>query len=355
MDNPAAGEGSEAAGGDEPDPESGGAALGQFVEASGMSQETARLLLAAVQEDQITNDANPLMKAVVDRLAGAPTNWHQCMVYAMTTEAEADAELRAVGPVLVVGSCVIVGAQCATVVAIVAGTLFQSCANNDFCEQNGDFCNLDTLRCSRCGSAPPLRMQTNTVGETFNKFTDPRFVGYNTTAFAELCDDPVATVGLTSLGVDMKKSVPAVMAWCQRCFTFVHGGALAGEVDPMTAHLKATLEVDSMDLFDWMAMFFSVVIVSFAVVGELQDIKLCTVTVDKATGGAKSGVRVAAAALSGARRWVFLPALTVCIPLLVFMQGADALSVCLNTVSMKTIPTLWATTFNFMSMTFVIV
>ena len=66
---------------------------------------------------------------------------------------------------------------------------------------------------------------------------------------------------------------------------------------------------------------------------ELQDIEICTLTVSRASAGAQAGVRFAITLLNGVRRWVFLPNLLVDIAPLVCTQGADALSVCFNTVA----------------------
>lgn len=268
---------------------------------------------------------------MISRLVAADTNWHQCTVYFLTTEAEEDAELRAKAPLLLAGSYVIVVAQCATAMAIWFGTFFPACASDDFCEK-GEYCNLDTTRCDRCGAVTPLPMQTNAAGETFNYFGDPRFVGFNITAAAELCADPVATIGTDGLGTSLPFSARTVTAWCRGCFTVEQPG-VSGSVDPMTAVMKATMMVDSMDQLDWTALFFSSVVVGFAVARELQDIELCALTVIRASAGARSGVRFAATLLNGMRRWVFLPNLLVVIPPLVWMQGADALSVCFNTVA----------------------
>ena len=43
--------------------------------------------------------------------------------------------------------------------------------------------------------------------------------------------------------------------------------------------------------------------------------------------------RLAFSALGGARRWVFLPMLSLTVPLLVMIKGGDAMSVCFNTVA----------------------
>ena len=124
----------------------------------------------------------------------------------------------------------------------------------------------------------------------------------------------------------------AVEFWCVRCFTVTLPGK-DGIVDPMSLVMRATHEIDSMGAFDWMALFFSTTVVAFAVTSELQDIELCMVAVRNAKGGATTRVRFAMGALRFLRRYVFLNCLVASIPVLVWNQGADALSVCFNTVA----------------------
>ena len=93
MDNPVADEGRELGQADDEqageDLEGGGgaqAALDQYLEASAASSEEQTKLLnhllqkLVVANQNTTSETSPLMKAVVNRLAGAPANWHQCMV-----------------------------------------------------------------------------------------------------------------------------------------------------------------------------------------------------------------------------------------------------------------------------------
>jgi hypothetical protein len=314
----------------------------QFLEAQAAgntSDETARLLLTAVDERILAQARDPGsggLSAMISHLvavaaARVDLNYHQCTVYFLTTEAEEDAELRAKAPLLLAGSCVIVVVQCATAMAIYMGNLYPACASDDFCEK-GEYCNLMNPRCTRCGTNLPMPIQTNAAGETFNYYLDPRFVGYNSTLAAELCYDPVATIGVDALGLPAPFTARTVEAWCRNCFAVEHPG-VSGSVDPMTSTMKATMRVDSMDQLDWAAMFFSTTVVGFAMARELQDIELCALTVTRASAKVQSGVRCAVTVLNGVRRWVFLPNLLVTIAPLVWMQGADALSVCFNTVA----------------------
>ena len=70
-----------------------------------------------------------------------------------------------------------------------------------------------------------------------------------------------------------------------------------------------------------------------AVVGELKDIRLCQVAVERAGDKLSPMWRLVLSLLSGMRRWCFLPTLTFGIPTLVINLGGDALSVCFNTVA----------------------
>ena len=116
------------------------------------------------------------LSAMISRLVAATTNYHQCTVYFMATEAKEDAEMRTKAPLLLAGSCVIVIAQCATVIAIFMGNFYPACASADFCK-DGQTCNLDIKRCTNCGTEPPMTLQMNDAGETFNSMADPQFVG----------------------------------------------------------------------------------------------------------------------------------------------------------------------------------
>jgi hypothetical protein len=120
--------------------------------------------------------------------------------------------------------------------------------------------------------------------------------------------------------------------WCAKCFQVTHEGK-AGVNDPINGITRATAYVDAMAFWDWTAMFFSIVIVAFAVCKELQDIELCTLAMNTTGGEVARLARYGLKMLTFLRRWVFLSVLTNCIPVLVWTQGADALSVCFNTVA----------------------
>ena len=88
-----------------------------------------------------------------------------------------------------------------------------------------------------------------------------------------------------------------------------------------------------MNHWDWAAMFVSIVVVAFALCKELQDIELCMLTMDTTGGEVGRLARYSIKLLTFLRRWVFLFVMTNCIPALIWTHGADALSVCFNTVA----------------------
>ena len=64
--------------------------------------------------------------------------------------------------------------------------------------------------------------------------------------------------------------------------------------------------------------------IAIIVVGELKDILLCSMAIAHA-GKLSAGWRHALIFLLGIRRWIFLPALVCTVPLLVMVEGGDAL------------------------------
>ena len=208
------------------------------------------------------------------------------------------------------------------------------------CVRKGSFCSLnDDLgsdpRCWFCGSVVPLPLQIDAEGNSLNGARDPSFAGYNTTALLELCFNPVSTTGNSLIDRKISFEAMSVESWCDSCFHeyATEQGVVAGRVDPMTSVLHAAGNVDAMGTLDWVALMFAFTTVAFVITGELQDIELCEIAVARARGGAKGGVRFALKFLNAARRWVFLPCMSTCIPFLVWVLGGDALSVCFNTVA----------------------
>eukprot|EP01051_Picozoa_sp_SAG22_P001205 SAG22_NODE_45_length_24718_cov_12.462448_8_plen_304_part_00 len=203
------------------------------------------------------------VRNVFGRLTEAPANMHQVTVFAASTESNADADLRRRTPLLLAVSVVIVFAQCATVSAVVNGTLQPSCKQNDQCERSGTFCSLRGFsRCVYCGSHAPLDPEYLPNGDALNDGQSDRFAGINETLAAEVCADFSLSGGkewLPRVGCkfgmrgdcftpgDGRPIEPAyVTAWCDRCLSPV-----TGSVDVLTGFTAATETIESMSFSDW--------------------------------------------------------------------------------------------------------
>lgn len=64
----------------------------------------------------------------------------------------------------------------------------------------------------------------------------------------------------------------------------------------------------------------------------LRSIELCTIATEHNKDALHTGWHIGLAALSFFRRWIFLSALSVSVPMLVLYRGGDTLSICFNSV-----------------------
>eukprot|EP01052_Picozoa_sp_SAG31_P004826 SAG31_NODE_204_length_20414_cov_19.143392_18_plen_90_part_00 len=87
-----------------------------------------------------------------------------------------------------------------------------------------------------------------------------------------------------------------------------------------------------MSVADWVALVVTSCIVAFTIGGELKDICLCNYAAMRAGDNLSASRRNVLLFLGGVRRWVFLPALVVCVPLLIMFKGSNALSICFKCV-----------------------
>ena len=204
------------------------------------------------------------IRSVMAQLAEAPTNWHQGVVFLLTSDAEEDAAMKRYAPLMAVGGAVMVFVQvtsdkfynlpqqfltfslrfeqCATVFGVFIGTLFPACQNNDLCTTDGMWCRPGIDRCVFCGDASvPMNIQKDIEsGQTWNDYNDPMFVGYNNTRALEMCTTP-------SLG---RYGAKATIDWCARCVHLRGVGASTGEVDPLTGPLYTAASVNAMGKLD---------------------------------------------------------------------------------------------------------
>lgn len=228
-------------------------------------------------------------------------------------------------------------AQCATVAAVQLGNMWQTCSTSDMCAQ-GQWCDsFANDRCVYCGTGLPLKLEVDAAtGQTRNRPRDPNFAGFNFTYASEVCEEPSAGKGqlylgehgLTGAGKDLDQVLTFITTeWCDRCHN-----AETGSIDPLVEEDLIAAYLAAMGFFDWIAMFFASMFVALAVCGELRDIKVVIIAIEREEK-VSTAWRYAILFLCWMRRYVFLPGLVATVEYLVFFKGADALSICFNTIA----------------------
>lgn len=267
---------------------------------------------------------------VSSRRHKAPFNFHQFVSFALSRPAGGeDVDLRRWAPGLFLLSALMVFAQCAAAMGVLWGTGGRSCKTNDDCDKLGQFCFVGSRdRCQDCGQRVPILMETDGVTlQTYNFPEDDRFVGFNHTAVAEACSNPVARRGT---GGELPFTAAGVVSWCDAC---VH--AETGSVDPMNSKIRMESTIGSMGVLDWLSLGFASTVIALSCVAEIQDIQLVAIASTHARAGDNltPGWCRALAAVGGVRHWLLLPLVTLTSFGLVVNEGGDAKSVVLNTIS----------------------
>lgn len=333
----------------------------------------------AAAESGATEFGNAV-RSVFAFLTEAPTNFHQCTVFFLSSS---DPEERKKAPLLFVGSVLMVLAQCLTSMAVVHGIVYQSCTENENCPMAGDmFCGAER-RCVFCGEAVPLLQQgsctpdprpeysesfcvstsetSGTETGTLNLPQADDFIGFNKSYVQAVCQNPQLFSridfgqweDLIDFGQGGYRSHPMwdtnygfwnfvhgdmagggdhiIENWCNAC---VH--AETGSVNNILLSVLVNKNLAAIGRADWPALVFTAFVVGLAVAAEMKDTVLCVLACRKEATGAKLGLfwRVALQTTFLARRWIFLPALVYLPGALTLIKGGDALSVCFNTVAL---------------------
>ena len=241
---------------------------------------------------------------------GAPC-FHQALVFfAASAKGSKDAEHRWKA---LCGSTLMVLGQCMVVVGVAMGSEKPSCSTNDQC-QDGMYCTITgRQRCDYCGYVP----LPNTL-QTFDPTTG--ITGPNATVIEDECAVPTDHIKAGEHGEGILLSASQIGSWCDSC-------KRDGTYDKMTDESLISDNVAAMAPFDWAAVFFTTVVVSFTVVAELKDVTIVNLAIRHADDKLNLGWRMVLASLAGLRRRLFLPALVGVIPTLIVLKGGDALSV----------------------------
>ena len=308
-----------------------------------------RLSLLETQLVELKNDGGEngggAISAAIARLSQAPTAWHQATVYFLGEGEEHGVRMLAVGSVVVM-------LQTFAAFGIMLSTFEQSCTNSEVCEIPGTWCNPGNGRCIYCGDDLPLPLEggtwvngqvvldpDNVDGVTFNHpdatlTPGVVFGGYNTTTVVEVCTHTWAgtagfgRVGIAGVAQETFYGPQDVHAWCNECVE-----PLTHDIRPVTFISNSVGNARSMGPFDWCSMALSGYIVALAVVGELKDIRLMEIAMDRAGDAIAPSWQWAVAVLNFIRRWIFLAVFGWIIPNLVLKRGGNSLNICFNTIA----------------------
>jgi hypothetical protein len=129
----------------------------------------------------------------------------------------------------------------------------------------------------------------------------------------------------------MLKCVHANVVRCEKCVF-----ALEHDVNELTEAARIRGNLSAMGAFDWSTLLLAATFLSLAAIGELKDGYLCSIAIDRCET-LTPRLRRCLHLLSGLRRYVFIPSVMGAVGDLVAIGGGDALSLCLNTIAVRTV------------------
>ena len=245
--------------------------------------------------------------------------------YASSTHAE-DQAMKNWTTWMYISGLTMVIFQIWTAITLWTSTPFPGCRYNEQCE-SGSYCNLGRSECTYCSQVVPLPAQhdgNDLLNVGHNELIAPKF---NVTLLAELCSNPTDQLACKTKGLTLTEcaesrleiqSAATIAFWCEACVN-----AVDLSVKPITLKALYAANVHAMRLFDWLVLAFASFVASLSVVGELKDIQLCEISIQRAGGKLSGAWRFSLKVLCGIRRWSFLPCLMLTIPRLVMLQGGE--------------------------------
>lgn len=202
----------------------------------------------------------------------------QATAYFAASKTPSDAKtavaMYAVSLMMVVG-------QSMTTAAMVWGMSYPTCSNNDMCSA-GRACisggTSQSNRCGFCGETPPVL-----AGQTYSSYIDdpshplsPDFPGFNNTLMLEMCEHPVGHNRVQLSGETTPFATDDLVAWCAVC---IH--PTTGAVDRLGTSTLMAAHYNAMRTGDMVALGFASTMVSFAVMSEIKDAFLVSLTIDQ--------------------------------------------------------------------------
>jgi hypothetical protein len=301
------------------------------------------------------------IRRVFGTAASVPCNWHQATIFFLGSENPADAAMKGKARLMLFAGLILIIFQVLTACGVIIGVSIPACKTSKHCGQPGTYCVPDLQRCMTCGMHGPL---------IYPSFSSLPTVEGSTTNLDKLVDCPWAaegTVGSRAEGHPDKCLPPAnktlvrglcarsanwkellaeggyptdkqaatgaaitpafIKSWCETCVN-----AVDWEVDMYTTIDTVFNNVDAMGILDWTAFVFAAYIVGLNIIGELKDMLLCEIAIERL--GDKLGPwRHPIVIGIFLRRTLFLPFMLGTVGTVVVIRGGDSLSVCFNTVA----------------------
>lgn len=123
-------------------------------EAVGLLQKRVAALDSGGGPQQL--EVEKVVKDLFARLAEAPPNLHQFIVFLASSRAEKDSATKKLLPWMIAGSVLMVLVQAAVSAGVLVGTAVPTCATNAHCT-SGTYCHIGGRdRCNYCGSTSPI-------------------------------------------------------------------------------------------------------------------------------------------------------------------------------------------------------
>ena len=293
------------------------------------------------------------IRRVFGTASSVPCNWHQATIFFLGSDDPADAAMKGHARLMLFGGLVLIAFQILTAIGVVAGVAFPSCKTSKQCGQAGTFCVPEQQRCQYCGFHGALTLLQTKEGEVnpglvncpwsaretiagrYEDEEDKCLPPGNKTLVRALCSgsenwkEMLAENGHPTNAAMMGASINPgfIKAWCEACVN-----AVDWEADMFTTIDQCFDSVDAMGTLDWTTLVFASFVVALTVIGELKDMLLCDIAVER-LGDKLGSWRHAIAIGNFLRRTLFLPGMLCIVGLLVAFRGGDSLSVCFNTVA----------------------
>jgi hypothetical protein len=303
------------------------------------------------------------VRRVIGTASSVPCNWHQATIFFMGSENPADATMNGRARLMLFAGLLLIVFQVLTAVGIFVGVVTPSCKTSKQCGQVGMFCVPEGRGCQYCGLHGPLLPLADpnaisnhgpynpneparvldcpwaaeeTLGGRVENYPDKCLPPGNKTLLHALCTQSANWKELLAEGGYSNDKHPwtgtaispaFIKSWCESCVTTVDW-----EADMFTTIDLIFDSVDAMGPLDWTALVFASYIVGQTIVGELKDMLLCQIAIERL--GDKLGPwRHPIIIGIFMRRTLFLPVMLGTVAMLVVFRGGDSLSVCFNTVA----------------------